>query len=535
MNNLKSIYQMKYLKYLLIIPVLFSIACDLEEDPPFLDDTLYQDVQSAEAARDGIYQALTGYNTQERRLFIENLYSGIMFTGKGGNRVTTRDMSTLCSLKPGLHMDADFMWQGLYQAIARANGAIANVQIVSSPQTQDEKAFNDVAGHAYFVRAWAYFRLARLWGDVPLWLELPSQGNTNKALSPEVDIYNQIIADLQAASSLLNGNAGVGYPKQYAANMLLSKVYMAIATNSVLQSAGSSMDYWNMAYNEGVKAYGQYSLVSDYGSLFTVQGENSSESIFELQISQDAANSQMGRNFTPWKYKAGMHFGWFRVTAFHHDVHLKTYGAGQSWNVNNLGDYPDKRYAATYLYDYFRYDRPAARVRTYPSATWRSSFGNSHPYLFKWTEKDRTHSNQYNSQNIVDMRYAELLLMLAEISNEIGNGQEMTYLKPVLDRAGVPVRSEFTSGQASFRDAIMQEYKFELIGEGQDSFHNRRRGLQYFLDHTILPHNNSIGTKVAVGAKKYAANREVIFSTDPNQIMKLQIPLSEINTNELIN
>jgi len=133
------------------------------------------------------------------------------------------------------------------------------------------------------------------------------------------------------------------------------------------------------------------------------------------------------------------------------------------------------------------------------------------------------------------MRYAELLLMLAEISNEIGNGQEMTYLKPVLDRAGVPVRSEFTSGQASFRDAIMQEYKFELIGEGQDSFHNRRRGLQYFLDHTILPHNNSIGTKVAVGAKKYAANREVIFSTDPNQIMKLQIPLSEINTNELIN
>ena len=41
------------------------------------------------------------------------------------------------------------------------------------------------------------------------------------------------------------------------------------------------------------------------------------------------------------------------------------------------------------------------------------------------------------------MRYGELLLMLAEISNELGNGQEMTYLKPVLDRAGVPVRPEF--------------------------------------------------------------------------------------------
>ena len=50
------------------------------------------------------------------------------------------------------------------------------------------------------------------------------------------------------------------------------------------------------------------------------------------------------------------------------------------------------------------------------------------------------------------------------------------------------------------------EYKFELIGEGQDSFHVRRRGMQYFLDHTILPHNNSFGKKVAVGAKKYVAN-----------------------------
>jgi hypothetical protein len=81
----------------------------------------------------------------------------------------------------------------------------------------------------------------------------------------------------------------------------------------------------------------------------------------------------------------------------------------------------------------------------------------------------------------------------------------------------------------------MQEYKFEIIGEGQDSFHVRRRGMQYFLDNTILPHNNSFGKKVAVGAKTYVANREVKFSTNEAEIMKLQIPLSEINTNELIN
>ena len=45
----------------------------------------------------------------------------------------------------------------------------------------------------------------------------------------------------------------------------------------------------------------------------------------------------------------------------------------------------------------------------------------------------------------------------------------------------------------------------------------------------------SFGKKVAVGAKKYVANREVKFSTNEAEIMKFLIPLSEINTNELIN
>jgi hypothetical protein len=529
---------MKYFKYLIFtLPVLFIIGCDLDEEPPFLDETIYTDAQSAQAARDGIYQSLTTYNTQERRLFITNLYSGLMFTGKGGNRVNTRDMSTLVSLKPGYHMDASFLWQGLYQAIARCNGAIANINTTSSPSSNDQVTFNDVAGHAYFVRAWSYFELANLFGDVPLWLELPSSGNTNKALSTKSEIFQQIISDATNAASLLNGNAGVGYPKANAANMLLAKVYMTIATNNDLQTSGGSSEYWNLANQAAQSVYGQYSLVNDYGSLFTVQGENSAESIFELQISQDATNSQMGRNFTPWKYKAGMHFGWFRVSAFQHDKHLKAYGGNTILNANNLSTYPDSRYKATYLSQYQRADRtpPAGLVRVYPHNPSRGRFAIAHPYLFKWTEKDKAHNNQFNSQNVVVYRYAELLLMLAEISNELGNGQQMTYLQPVLDRAGVTARTQFSQGQSAFRDAIMDEYKFELIGEGHDSWHVRRRGVQYFVNKILNPHNNSIGQKVGVGAKKYAANLEVKFSTDPNEIMKMPIPLSEINTNELIN
>ena len=529
---------MKYFKYLILaLPILFIMGCDLDEEPPFLDETIYTNAQSAQAARDGIYQSLTTYNTQERRLFITNLYSGLMFTGKGGNRVNTRDMSTLVSLKPGYHMDADWLWTGLYQTIARCNGAISNINTTASPSSNDEVVFNDVAGHAYFVRDWSYFELVNLFGDVPLWLELPSSNNTNNALSTKSDVVQQIISDASTAASMLNGNAGIGYPKAHAANMLLAKVYMTIATNNDLQVDGSSMDYWNLANQAAQSAYGHYSLVNDFGSLFTVQGENSTESMFELQISQDATNSQMGRNFTPWKYKAGMHFGWFRVSAFQHDKHLKAYGGNTTWNANNLSTYPDSRYKATYLSQYQRADRtpPAGLVRVSPHNPTRGRFAIAHPYLFKWAEKDKTHNNQFNSQNIVVYRYAELLLMLAEISNELGNGQHMTYLQPVLDRAGVTARPQFSQGQSAFRDAIMDEYKFELIGEGHDSWHVRRRGVQYFIDKTLSPHNNSFGKRVGVGWKRYAKNLEVEFSTDPNQIMQMPIPISEVNTNELIN
>ena len=477
---------MKYFKYLILaLPILFIMGCDLDEEPPFLDETIYTNAQSAQA--------------------------------------------TLVSLKPGYHMDADWLWTGLYQTIARCNGAISNINTTASPSSNDEVVFNDVAGHAYFVRAWSYFELVNLFGDVPLWLDLPSSDNTNKALSSKSDVVQQIISDASTAASMLNGNAGIGYPKAHAANMLLAKVYMTIATNNDLQVDGSSMDYWNLANQAAQSAYGHYSLVNDFGSLFTVQGENSTESMFELQISQDATNSQMGRNFTPWKYKAGMHFGWFRVSAFQHDKHLKAYGGNTTWNANNLSTYPDSRYKATYLSQYQRADRtpPAGLVRVYPHNPTRGRFAIAHPYLFKWAEKDKTHNNQFNSQNIVVYRYAELLLMLAEISNELGNGQQMTYLQPVLDRAGVTARPQFSQGQSAFRDAIMDEY--------HDSWHVRRRGVQYFINKTLSPHNNSFGKRVGVGWKRYAKNLEVEFSTDPNQIMQMPIPISEVNTNELIN
>lgn len=508
---------MKNIKIIILLGIALVLnSCNLDENPPFLDDSIYDSPQSARAALDGLYEALTTYNSQERRLFVINGFSGLFVTRKnGGNNVNNVNNANLFSLKPIYDIDSESVWGGMYQAIARSNSAIQNITTYPNPTTADEMGFNDIAGHAYFVRAWSYFSLVRLWGDIPLWLELPSSTNVNKAKSSTKDVYAQIISDAIMAADLMNGSAGTGYPREFAANMLLAKVYMTLATSpeDVRDPSITDMTYWQMAYDEAIKGYGQYQLVSDYASLFTVAGENSTESVFELQISQDASNSQMGRNFTPFKYKLSQHFGWFSVHADVYDHHVSTYP------TDSL------RRQATYLHEYERADN-GATIRVYPSNASRAAFSNAHPYHFKFTEKDKTHSNQYNSQNIVVYRYAELLLMLAEISNELQNGEQFAYVTEVLARVGQVPHSGYQSDQDAFRNAIMDEYRFELIGEGEDAHNNRRRGYSYFLEHTINRHNNNPNFNAAV---------DLTLSTDEEKVMTLPIPLSELNTNQLIN
>ena len=71
----------------------------------------------------------------------------------------------------------------------------------------------------------------------------------------------------------------------------------------------------------------------------------------------------------------------------------------------------------------------------------------------------------------------------------------------------------------------MREYRFELLGEGEDSHNNRRRGYDYFLSNTILAHNNN---------PNKSSQYDLTLNTDENKVMKLPIPLEEVTTNNLI-
>ena len=83
-------------------------------------------------------------------------------------------------------------------------------------------------------------------------------------------------------------------------------------------------------------------------------------------------------------------------------------------------------------------------------------------------------------------------------------------------------KRQYSQGQDGFREAIMREYQFELLGEGHEWFNNRRRGYDWFRSHVIVPHNT---------APTFNKKIDVTLLDGDESVMHLPIPANEINTN----
>ncbi len=501
-----------YKLFILATLALLVASCSLKENPPFMsNDSAYANLSNARSSLDGIYNSLAGYDYYGFRfLYLTYGNSGYWVSGKG-NRNTQADNLNLCSLKPlNAAPYTEKTWTILYQAIGRANELIAYMKPVDAPADNDQIGMNDVVGEAYFLRAFTYFNLVRLWGDVPLRLKPTTPSTVNMAKSPAKEVYAQIIKDADMAKKLMypKGKERKGYPAAEAASMLKAKVYMTLATADASVQPDPNANYWQKAYDEAKEVYGKYSLVSDYSLLWDEnKGDNLPESIFEIQFNEVQASNHP-RLFTAAKATKGKTWGRLRINPEVYDLHAKTYPN-------------DPRIQSTFISEYVNMAN-GKTMKTYPS-TKRKSFSNGFPYLYKYWEKDPENTNNVNNKNFIVYRYADLLLMLAEISNELQNGEQMGYVTEVLNRVGLQPQAEYSQGQDGFREAIMREYQFELLGEGHEWFNNRRRGYDWFRSHVIVPHNT---------APTFNKKIDVTLLDGDESVMHLPIPANEINTND---
>ncbi len=247
-------------------------------------DFLNEDLQ-------GVYSGTTFYKTGEHALLAINAcYEPLAFKSIKNNIWVFGDVASDDAVKggnPGDQGEISFIdnfetnsdngyivsiWEHFYNGIARTNEAIANIPSID----MDETLKNQYLAEGKFLRAYYYFQLVNIFGEVPLKTDpVKSNDDLHKALSSLDILYTQIINDLLDAKSDLPaeiGPANYGRASKGAAFGLLSKVYLY---RENFQEA--------LNYADSVESIGIYGLLDLYNQNFMVDFENNKESIFEIQ------------------------------------------------------------------------------------------------------------------------------------------------------------------------------------------------------------------------------------------------------------
>ena len=169
------------------------------------------------------YSTLRSANLVGREWFFTHDMRGAE-TAPGGSQLEAPRAELLKQASPSPSNSVmTSVWNGTYQIINRCNLVIAK-----APDVTDDVPLRDATvGEAEFLRAWAYFELVSMWGDVPMYTEPVTTATGYKGKSPAADIYALIISDLtDAATRLPDAASQLGRATKGAANALLGRVQM---------------------------------------------------------------------------------------------------------------------------------------------------------------------------------------------------------------------------------------------------------------------------------------------------------------------
>ena len=303
-------------------------------------------------------------------------------------------------------------WIGHYQGIYRANVAIQNIPNVN----MDEELRARLVGENKFLRAYYYFHLVRAYGGVPLITVPLEAGQFAQTRATAEAVYAQIEQDLTDAIAVLPpksgyGDADLGRATRGAAQALLGKVH--------LFQQEYAEAYTNLT---AVIESDEYSLVPDYSTIFTTAGENSTESVFEVQVA-NIEGAGPGPSGAASQYaevqgvRAPPNIGWgFNTPSAALEA---SYEPG------------DPRLEATVLYPWEALpDMPALVVYRNPAML--NNRYNQKVYVTPGTPGGTGNAGV----NIRRMRYSDVLLMAAEAAFRTGQtGEAQDWLNMVRARA----------------------------------------------------------------------------------------------------
>jgi hypothetical protein len=342
------------------------------------------------------------------------------------------------------------VWQNLYEIVTRANDVVDKVGEYSPLRKR-------LQGEARFLRAYAYFYLVQLWGEVPLVLH--NIDGIDAAREEVEKVYQQIVDDLAYAAANLPDDAEYtasdrGRASRGAAYAYLSKVYLVWGQTSALADKAKERYAESVRYANLVAGYSlEENFVDNWGNY----NRNGKESIFSVQHLQGQYAAGDGGNHL-------VHCSF--INGFSNRLLPHVYATSNAW-YDDFDD-RDQRKRGTYIKEY------------------RNPDGNHPDSVFVF---DRVRYRKYvdttniaNTATVRDInrtviRYAEVLLLKAEAINErdgAPNIEAYEAINQVRRRGFRQFPLDSPSGIADlptgldyegFKAAIQQERVFELTYE----------------------------------------------------------------------
>lgn len=319
-------------------------------------------------------------------------------------------------------------------------------------------------GEVRFLRAYYHFELVKWFGGVPMKIDQRFKLGDELTIprSSAESVYAQIEADLLAAIELLPElPQQQGRVTKYAALSLLGKAYLY---QEKYAEAATAL--------EKVITEGPYVLVEDYNSIFEHDGENGSESVFEVQYTE-----LEGASFECLQCSEGnVAVGFSGVRSY--DGPLFT--SGFSFNVPteeaaNIYEEGDQRDVVTIL-DIVEWADSTGT--TYSTGYEHTGYFNRKYIPRKRSDDAQGDQNLTNPNNYRAIRYSDVLLMAAEANARggINEAKAQEYLNQVRERAFGNTDHNITLGGDDLVEAIWNERRLELLGEGHRFFDLVRTG-----------------------------------------------------------
>ena len=439
---------MKSYIYILIttLLLLFFYGCDdfLREDPRGVlsPSNYFQTNEEVIAGANGLYK---------------NWYSNHMYDDHGLHRFYTLGTDEMEPSRAGAGALAQICtyniyedqgvssnsWRILYNTIYDANVLINRIADNDkiSPKVRDQ-----ALGEALFNRSFAYYHLTNLFGDVPFYRDLLTLeeiqilGRHNKDL-----IRNEISQDLLIAQDLLPDSYSAndrGRASKWAAATLNIKIYLA-------------QKKWKEVRDKSLEVINQspHKLLAKYDDVFDSFNEWHEENIFQVVFTKDYNPQMFGNHFSPRlrdEPANAKNRGPLEVALAEKGEVFD--GSGLFVVMKDLRDKFPK--------DDLR--RPMTLCDNY------LGFPLKFIYMPKYWTLDYINSPRDNhGKDFVVFRLADIYLMAAESENELnGPANAYQYINKVRERAFEPDKPLSGLSQQQFREALYDERKWELAGEG---------------------------------------------------------------------